>query len=248
MKTNLLWLVAVGLLLGGVAGAQVPLPTSTHHPLQMQQTVTPIFPHSLTNLGVREGYARVVLGVDATGKLDELLVIGYTHPEFADAAVTAIKHWKFIPARLHGEPIACTTELWVRYETEGVIVVSHIGFEQVQARLFELLPRSFAYRPHTLRELDRIPTPITVVQPTYTRDMAAKGIQGTVRVDFYIDETGTVRLPAAVSEENFNLAGLAIPALSQWKFEPPTCQGKPVLVKASQVFSFTPDKSIDAKP
>ena len=248
MKTYLLRLVAIGLFAGGIAGAQVPLPTSTHQPLQMHQTMTPIFPHTLTNLGVREGYARVVLGVDGTGKLDELLVIGYTHPEFADSAVVAIKQWKFIPARLHGEPVACTTEIWIRYETEGAVVVSHTGAEQLESRLYQLMPRTFAYRPHTLRELDRIPTPITVVKPVYTTSLAAQGVQGTVRVDFYIDETGTVRLPAAVSEENFNLAGLAIPALLQWKFEPPTCQGKPVLVKASQVFTFTPDKPADTKP
>jgi outer membrane biosynthesis protein TonB len=34
---------------------------------------------------------------------------------------------------------------------------------------------------------------------------------------------------------------LAVVALRQWKFEPPARNGRPVLVKATQVFNFGPN-------
>jgi TonB family protein len=68
--------------------------------------------------------------------------------------------------------------------------------------------------------------------------LARKGVHGRVSVDFYIDETGVVRMPAVSPRDNIELTALSLEALRQWRFEPPTRNGKPVLVKASQVFSF----------
>jgi len=49
---------------------------------------------------------------------------------------------------------------------------------------------------------------------------------------------GAVRLPSVSTEQDAVLTRLAIDALKQWKFSPPTSRGRPVLVKASQVFDF----------
>ena len=46
-----------------------------------------------------------------------------------------------------------------------------------------------------------------------------------------VDSTGS-------AEDDNLLTALAINALSQWKFEPPTSHGRAVLVRASQVFNF----------
>jgi outer membrane biosynthesis protein TonB len=59
-----------------------------------------------------------------------------------------------------------------------------------------------------------------------------------VSVDFFIDETGSVRMPAVSANDDVHLTALAIDALRQWKFEPPTHNGRPVLAKAVQVFNF----------
>jgi outer membrane biosynthesis protein TonB len=45
-------------------------------------------------------------------------------------------------------------------------------------------------------------------------------------------------MPAVSPRDNSELTALSLEALRQWKFEPPTRNGKLVLVKASQVFSF----------
>jgi len=66
---------------------------------------------------------------------------------------------------------------------------------------------------------------------------------GKVSVEFYIDETGRVRMPSVDLETNEayeDLSATAIAAVGQWQFEPPTVKGRPVLVVAHQDFTFQP--------
>ena len=60
-------------------------------------------------------------------------------------------------------------------------------------------------------------------------------------MEFYIDETGHVRLPAVSRETNEadeELSAAAVTAVEQWQFEPPVSKGKPVFVLAHQDFDF----------
>jgi TonB family protein len=77
-----------------------------------------------------------------------------------------------------------------------------------------------------------------MVAPHYPSNLAERGVKGAVTIEFFIDETGAVRMAAASAQDDYTLTALAIDALSHWKFAPPTSRGKPVLVKASQVFNF----------
>ncbi len=238
MKTPLSLLVVCGLLAVDTAFAQAPSAVPEWQSMKIMETVDPIFPIALQQLSVTKGEARVVINVDPDGKLSDWLVVGYTMPEFADAAVRALKRWKYEPARLRGEPVGTTSELIFHFETQGTLVVSQTAMENLQARSIRLMAGAYAYRPCTLKDLDRIPTPIYTVSPLYPADLAAKGIGGRVAIDFYIDETGSVRMPAGSPKDNSELTAAAIAALRQWKFEPPTRSGRPVLVKATQVFNF----------
>jgi len=57
-------------------------------------------------------------------------------------------------------------------------------------------------------------------------------------VYFYIDEKGAVRMPAVDASANPYLSDIAVAAVREWRFEPPTSRGKPVLIAASQEFNF----------
>jgi TonB family protein len=176
--------------------------------------------------------------VGPDGKLNDWLVVGYTMPEFADVAVRAIKHWRYEPARLRGEPVGATTELVFHFETRGTLVVSQSVVENLEARMLRMLGHAYSFRAYSLRELDRIPTPIYTVSPQYPRELAEKGVKGRIAIDFFIDQTGAVRMPAGSATDDARLSGLAIAALRQWRFEPPTHDGRPVLAQATQVFNF----------
>ena len=226
--------------MAGTTFAQILQSQPEWQSLNIQQTVDPVFPYRLQELGVTNGEARVAINTDATGKLMECLVVGYTRPEFADEAVVVIKQWKFEPARLRGEPVGTTVELLFSYEARGVVVSTLNPIDSIEKRISQIIGEHYIYQPCSLRELDRIPTPVVTVKPYYPGELADKGVKGKVTVDFYIDETGTVRMPAVSMKDDVELTALAVVALRQWKFEPPTRNGRPVLVKASQVFYFGP--------
>ena len=216
-----------------------PLPAVARRtPMRLIQTTEPIFPHNLSRT-IREGEARVVISVDANGLLRDLLIIGYTKKAFADEAVSALREWRYEPARVEGEPVSATAEISFRFEATGVIVDQNV-MESAQAMLFWWERNQYDYALCTLKDLDRIPVPKAAKAPPYPSTLAAQGIAGEVLVVFYIDEQGAVRMPAVSRADDLRLADLAVQALMGWQFEPPTKQGKPTLVKATQLFKFRP--------
>jgi TonB family protein len=234
-------IISIGMLLYGSVLAQTPPPRTEWQPLKIQQTVEPVFPQSLLRGGVTEGIAHLAINTDPTGKLVEWLVVSYTRQEFADSAVAALKQWKFEPAHLRGEPVGTTIELFFHFEAKGVVVSTTILSESLEWRFQRMRGNAYTYKPCSARELDRIPMPTVIVRPQYSKELADQGVRGQVTVEYYIDETGSVRMPSVSADDNPILGTLSVVAVSQWKFTPPTSRGKNVLVKASQVFDFKGD-------
>jgi TonB family protein len=86
--------------------------------------------------------------------------------------------------------------------------------------------------------LDRPLTPSQVVEPRYPDELRHEGPAGEVKVDFYVDGSGRVRLPAVDPKAHPSFAREATEAVLEWRFEPPTRGGRPALVKVEQVFNF----------
>lgn len=236
MKSLTTLLIGCGLLLPGVVYGQLGPLVPEWQSVTIVQTCKPVFPFPLTQTGVTSGEAQVAISTDAQGKLIDWMVVAYSHPELASEAVSCIQQWRFVPARLHGEPVGTTIELYFNFQAKGV-VVSTTSLDAI-ARTTIFSSSRDAYEPCSLRDLDRIPTPLTAVAPQYPVELAKKGVRGKVTVDFYIDETGAARMPSVSSHDNRELTALSVEALRHWKFEPPTRNGKPILVRATQVFNF----------
>jgi TonB family protein len=212
-------------------------------PVQMHQNEDPMYPSDLISLGVKSGSASIAVAIDDAGHLTDYLVTAYTHPSFAASAVNALKKWKFEPALIHGTPRNSKSDLTFRFQVEGVVVVTMTTLSYAEMLHLKLAPGSEAYTACTLAELDRIPTPIKIVNPVYPNELARSSRGGHVSVGFYIDEQGHVRMPSVsreTNEANEELAAIAVMAVSQWQFEPPTSKGRPVLVLAQQDFHFKP--------
>ena len=211
--------------------------------VKINQTEEAAYPLSLVNAGVKNGSASVAIAVDAAGRLTDYLVTAYTHPAFAASAVAALKKWTFEPALIHGFPRNSKSDLTFRFQVEGVVVVTMTTLEYEEMLHLKLAPGSTSYSACSLGELDRIPTPTKIVNPVYPNELARSSRGGHVMVGFYIDEQGHVRMPSVsreTNEANEELAAIAVMAVSQWQFEPPTSRGRPVLVTAQQDFHFKP--------
>ncbi len=86
--------------------------------------------------------------------------------------------------------------------------------------------------------------PVVVIRPMYPREAAMAGIEGWVKVEFMITETGTVKDPRVVDARPprvFNRE--AVRAIMKWKFKPRVVDGVAVERRATQVIDFTLDDS-----
>ena len=238
MNTSPVHIIGIGVLLVGSLLGQATASSTEWQSMKIQRTTDPVFPHHLLQVGITTGSTRVVISTGVDGKLSEWLVIGYTQPEFADVAVAALKQWTYVPARWQGEPVGTVDEIDFDFSTSGVVISTPNICETEEARILRVRPSQFTYLPCSAHALDQTPKPIMAVMPHYPTEFAKRGIKGSVNIDFYIDETGAVRLPSVSTEQDPVLTRLAIDALRQWRFSPPTSRGHPVLVKVSQEFDF----------
>jgi TonB family protein len=118
-----------------------------------------------------------------------------------------------------------------------MITFDDAGFAPSHMKMTEHRDEVIEYHVCSLRDLDRIPTPLHVVAPAASLRPDA----GEVKVEFYIDEQGKVRIPVARETSDAAFANAAVDAVSQWQFEPPTSKGKAVLVHAVQIFTIKPE-------
>ncbi len=88
--------------------------------------------------------------------------------------------------------------------------------------------------------------PIVKIAPIYPRDAALKGLEGWVKVQFTITETGTVKDPKVIAAEPSRVFNReAIRAILKWKFKPRVVDGVAVERPATQVIEFNLDRSGD---
>lgn len=222
---------------------RAPASAPADHPVlpQIVQTVAPLFPLQMEQAGITSGKVKFVIKVDKTGKLEDLLVTEYTQRPFADEATKAVRQWNFEPAWVGTEPVGWVRELNLYFRSDGTTVTFDNAEAPSHIKMAEHSDETIEYHVCSLRDLDRIPVPHHVVAPTSPLRPDA----GEVKVDFYIDEEGRVRIPVARETSDAVFANAAVDAIGQWQFEPPTSKGKPVLVHAVQIFTIkseTPSK------
>jgi TonB family protein len=201
------------------------------------QTVAPIFPPQMAHAGVTSGKVKFVIEVDKTGKLEDLLVTEYTQRPFADEATKAVSQWIFAPAWIGTEPVGWVRVLNLYFRTDGMLITFDSGEAPSLLKMTNHPDEIIQYHACSLRDLDRIPVPRHVVAPA----ASLRADAGEVKVEFYIDEEGRVRIPVARQTSDVTFANAAVDAVSQWQFDPPTSKGKPVLVHAVQIFTVKSD-------
>jgi TonB family protein len=233
-----LWFFAAAII-GSVVAATPANAAAAFVPMKIIQTVDPVFPVAALNMGIVTGDARIAIQIDETGHLTDYIIAGYSHPAFGDAAVDALKQWRFEPALLHGVAVSVTEDILFSFRSGAVVIdINVLSTGDFLYHRYFRGTDSFHVCPPS--ELDRVPTAIKVVKPEYV-PAQARGGPAHVTVTFYIDPAGRVRLPAVTFETNAAneaLSAAAVNALSQWQFEPPVSKKRPTLVMAQQDFYF----------
>ncbi len=200
-------------------------------------TVEPQMPALLQAEGLREGTVVIALDVAADGRLLDALVTMASHQELIRPCLVAVRQWRFTPARYEGAPTPARAMITLTL-SQTRAVVSRTASEMMAEWTDRLLGREPDYQVCSAEEMDRPLAVVHRVSPAYAQDAAEQGVGGRVRVYFFVDEQGRVRLPAVPDATHPYLSALATEAIKEWKFEPPTRRGRPVLVAAVQDFDF----------
>lgn len=88
------------------ADSPLEIPNFSHldAPPAPRQQPMPVFPEALKGQ-VARGIALVKYFVDAEGRARVPVAVSATDPEFAQAAVAAVRQWRFEPPKLDGKPV-----------------------------------------------------------------------------------------------------------------------------------------------
>jgi TonB family protein len=207
-------------------------------PPKIQQQVHVPFPVRAHNQGITNGEVRLYVEVDYEGKVGDVLAFAHSGSDFAQAAVDAIRRWRFTPALLAGQPIGSINRINVHFEINGVTTYTRMPEQSVD---HAGSGERFAYRPYTLPELDRMPEPLSRSSPVYPQEWIRQGKSGVVSVEYFIDEGGRTRFPRVVGNPDELLGASAIAAVKTWQFEPPLRRGQRVLAQVGQEIHFRPD-------
>ncbi|HEX2861623.1 MAG TPA: TonB family protein [Lacunisphaera sp.] len=210
-------------------------------PLRIKPTTELGFPQALTNTLVREGWARVMIAVDAEGRLEDLMVVSYTHESFGREAARALREWQYRPARQSGQPVGSRLTLLVDFSDNraGIKMWQMGDIDQAPGFNWERVLKEI-YEP---RELDSPVRAREVVRPANPiKAIPSAGDRNIVKIDFVIDATGKPRMPVVVSSPHDAFAQAAIDALIQWRFTPPQRWGKAVAVQLQKEFVFIQEK------
>jgi TonB family protein len=77
--------------------------------------------------------------------------------------------------------------------------------------------------------------------PAFPVRMLKSGAEGAAVIEFFLNEYGEPRLPRVLSATNPAFGYAAAHAVSQWRFEPPTVDGQPVVMRVAVPFQFRLD-------
>jgi TonB family protein len=199
------------------------------------------YPLKAAQAGVREGEARAIVSISEEGVLLDFMIVGCTHLAFAEELVKALPKYRFAPARLRGEPTTVRMPLSFFFKQEGTIAsLTPVQVWEAQMARVTQSDGHFISFICPQGQLDQPLKPVKVISPAYPAELLHRGELGTATIDFFVDGAGNVRLPAADVGTHRSFTREAVRALTDWKFEPPTSRGQPVIVRVSQTFRFLP--------
>jgi periplasmic protein TonB len=103
VKTSLLKVISVSLLLGSLVTANAATTEGTAYDVRPTpvKTPPPEYPSALKREGV-SGIVALKVEIDETGAVSNCAVSKSSNAGFDDAAVKAVKAWKFTPAQKNG--------------------------------------------------------------------------------------------------------------------------------------------------
>lgn len=233
MKKLVLAVFAAASLVPTMAVAQSKSPERIHY-------VAPAYPEAAKAARVA-GTVIAEITVSPEGNVTEAHILR-SIAMLDEAALDAIKRWKYAPTLLNGKPVPVILTVTVSFTPNDNGGTAASGAMQTTA------PKSAAAPPEPVflngREAMRIggevkaPERVRYVQPIYPPDAQANRISGIVIIEAVVDESGHVA-SAKVLRSVLGLDQAALDSVLQWEYTPTMLNGSPVPVVMTVTVNFT---------
>jgi TonB family protein len=186
-------------------------------PPKLIKAVTPKYPAEALRLGI-EGTVIVEATTDLEGRVESIKILK-PMPPLDQAAVKAIKKWRYDPYMINGRP-------------RRVVFTVTVGFSLHGGKTNDALA---AVGP---------PVRLKRVDPIYPEEAKKAGIEGTVVLGATIDGEGKIT-DVKVLESVPGLDQAAVDALKQWLYAPVRVGGQPITYSftVSVRFALKPGKN-----
>lgn len=193
------------------------------------ETPSPVYPAALTDTG-KDGTATIEVIVQPDGSVGEASLASADHEAFGEAALAAVKLWRFEPATLDGKPVQKRVTIPFKFSAPVA--------QQLNARFKRKIFQEIPERVLTAKEYGKklkATKPLKAVYPP-----AGKGAQANVQVKFVVAPDGSTINPDIIGKPPKQFLLPAILAISNAAYEPPMKDGKPVYVEMTAKLAFEP--------
>jgi TonB family protein len=208
-----------------------PLPTDRTPP-KVVFRAPPVYPLGLRRQGMR-GEVVVEFVIDPEGSVKNPIVVRTLHPAFNEAALAAIRQWRFEPGRVAGRPVNTLMQQAISFSLEGEPDGGNSGIEVRRRADLSKLPEQLRY--------DTAPRIETTVLPRYPYALLRKGTHGVAQVSMMIDTRGEV-VATRIERASHPEFGFALQAAAQgFKYRPALKHGQPCPSFISFEQEFSPD-------
>ncbi len=212
-----------GGVLGGIigsapAGGPIPPPPELPAAPSPLRKVEPLYPPLALQARI-QGVVKLQGRIGTDGAIKNLQVVS-GHPLLVPAALEAVKQWTYAPQ--------ASEQLWA-IEAQFNLPPGDV---KAPAEARPLAPRRILVGSNV--QAFKL---IRRVEPTYPAQGRAEGIQGDVKLQIVIDESGRV-VQADPIEGNPILASAAREAVLQWVYQTTLLNGQPVEVGTTVVVPF----------
>jgi TonB family protein len=171
----------------------------------------------------RPANVTLAFDIDDHGKPGRFEVVKASYDVWGFEAANVVAGWQFAPGMKEGMPVAvrCTLDLVWGAETLSTATIA----QQLDA----LHPPP---APPIGNTALNFPVVVSQVEPSYTEQARAAGLEGMVRIGFQVGEDGAPLNLQLLQPLGLGLDEQALQAVSQWRFQPVLLNGRPALALA----------------
>ena len=173
-----------------------------------------------------QGTVRLTATIAKDGSVRHVEVVS-GHPLLIEAAMEAVRQWRYQQTLLNGEPVEVVTLIDVNFTLEGGPGAEAVT-QSVESPGFSLEEPGQAQRIRVGAAVEQRKL-LYSPEPLYPPLAQQARIQGTVRLEVLIAADGAVKQVRLISGHPM-LAGAVLEAVKKWRYRPTLLDGEPVEV------------------